>query len=88
MGAFDLTNPPNRTQSGADGLLTLARKNKLVAGHLTGIGAVSDAVIGVRDGSARGGHLVAATVQPTSELVLTNTPSRAGVKSTSNEICQ
>src|SRR5437879_10739384 len=31
------------------GLLAFARKNKLVAGHLTGIGAVSDAVIGYFD---------------------------------------
>jgi uncharacterized protein len=31
------------------GLLEFARKNKLVAGHLTGIGAISDAVIGYFD---------------------------------------
>src|SRR5436853_3945671 len=31
------------------GLLAFARKNKLVAGHLTGIGAISDAVIGYFD---------------------------------------
>jgi predicted DNA-binding protein with PD1-like motif len=31
------------------GLLAFARKHKLVAGHLTGIGAVSDAVIGYFD---------------------------------------
>jgi uncharacterized protein len=97
-----------------DGLLAFARKHDLVAGHLTGIGAISHAVIGyfdpqkkaylrteekeqaevlsltgnlalynnepffhvhvalgLRDGSARGGHLFAATVQPTVELVLT-----------------
>ena len=96
------------------GLLAFARKNKLVAGHLTGIGAISDAVIGyfdpekkkylriheegqmellsltgnlalndkdpffhvhvalgLRDGSARGGHLFEATVRPTVELFLT-----------------
>jgi predicted DNA-binding protein with PD1-like motif len=96
------------------GLLAFARKHKLVAGHLTGIGAVSDALIGyfdpeknaylrhhekgqaevlsltgnlalyndepffhvhvalgLRDGSARGGHLFEATVRPTVELVLT-----------------
>src|SRR5437870_13203551 len=96
------------------GLLAFARKNKLTAGHLTGIGAVSDAVIGyfdpekkaylrnhekgqaevlsltgnlaleddepffhvhvalgLRDGSARGGHLFEATVRPTVEVVLT-----------------
>jgi uncharacterized protein len=96
------------------GLLAFARKHKLVAGHLTGIGAVSDAVIGyfdpqknvylrnnekgqaevlsltgnlalkddepffhvhialgLRDGSARGGHLFEATVRPTVELVMT-----------------
>jgi predicted DNA-binding protein with PD1-like motif len=95
------------------GLLAFARKHKLVAGHLTGIGAISDAVIGyfdpqkkaylrnhekgqaevlsltgnlalnndepffhvhvalgLRDGSARGGHLFEATVRPTVELVL------------------
>ena len=99
------------------GLLAFARKNQLVAGHLTGIGAVRDAVIGYfdpqtnaylrnhekgqaevlsltgnlaldndepffhvhvalgrRDGSARGGHLFAATVRPTVELVLTAYP--------------
>ena len=97
-----------------DGLLAFARKHNLVAGHLTGIGAISHAVIGyfdpqkkaylrtqekeqaevlsltgnlalynnepffhvhvalgLRDGSARGGHLFAATVRPTVELVLT-----------------
>ena len=32
-----------------NGLLAFARKHKLVAGHLTGIGAVSDAVIGYFD---------------------------------------
>lgn len=96
------------------GLLAFANKHKLVAGHLTGIGATSDAVIGyfdpqkktylrnhekgqaevlsltgnlalhnnepffhvhvalgLRDGSVRGGHLFAATVRPTVELVLT-----------------
>jgi len=96
------------------GLLAFARKHKFVAGHLTGIGAVRDAVIGyfdpqkkaylripekgqaevlsltgnlalykgepffhvhvalgLRDGSARGGHLFEATVRPTVELVLT-----------------
>jgi uncharacterized protein len=31
------------------GLLAFARKHKLVAGHLTGIGAVSDAVLGYFD---------------------------------------
>jgi uncharacterized protein len=99
------------------GLLAFARKHKLVAGHLTGIGAVSDAVIGyfdpqtktylrnhekgqaevlsltgnlalddnepffhvhvalgLRDGSARGGHLFEATVRPTVELVLSAYP--------------
>ncbi len=99
------------------GLLAFAKKHKLVAGHLTGIGAVSGAVIGYfdpqaktylrnheqgqaevlsltgnlalddnepffhvhvalgrRDGSARGGHLFAATVRPTVELVLTAYP--------------
>src|ERR1700722_18043551 len=96
------------------GLLAFARKHKLVAGHLTGIGAISHAVIGyfdpqkktylrtnepgqaellsltgnlalnddepfyhihvalgLRDGSARGGHLFEATVRPTVEVVLT-----------------
>jgi len=100
-----------------DGLLAFARKHNLVAGHLTGIGAISDAVIGyfdpqkkaylrtpekeqaevlsltgnlalynnepffhvhvalgLRDGSARGGHLFAMTVRPTVELVLTASP--------------
>jgi uncharacterized protein len=99
------------------GLLAFARKHKLVAGHLTGIGAVSDTVIGyfdpekkaylrnhekrqaevlsltgnlalydsapffhvhvalgLRDGSARGGHLFEATVRPTVEGVLTTYP--------------
>ena len=97
-----------------DGLLAFARKHNLVAGHLTGIGAISHAVIGyfdpqkkaylwtpekeqaevlsltgnlalynnepffhvhvalgLRDGSARGGHLFEATVRPTVELFLT-----------------
>jgi predicted DNA-binding protein with PD1-like motif len=96
------------------GLLAFARKHKLVTGQLTGIGAISHAVIGyfdpqtkaylrntekeqaevlsltgnlalynnepffhvhvalgLRDGSARGGHLFEATVRPTVELVLT-----------------
>jgi uncharacterized protein len=96
------------------GLTALARQNKLVSGHVTGIGALSGAVIGyfnpdtktyervqeegqhellsltgnlalydnapfyhvhvalgLRDGSTRGGHLFAATVRPTTELVLT-----------------
>jgi predicted DNA-binding protein with PD1-like motif len=100
-----------------NGLLAFARKHKLAAGHLTGIGAVSDAVIGyfdpqtktylrkqekrqaellsltgnlalndnepffhvhvalgLRDGSARGGHLFETTVRPTVELVLTAYP--------------
>jgi predicted DNA-binding protein with PD1-like motif len=99
------------------GLRAFARKHQLTAGHLTGIGAVRDAVIGYfdpqtktylrhreegqaevlsltgnlslvegepffhvhvalgrRDGSARGGHLFAATVRPTVELVLTTYP--------------
>jgi len=99
------------------GLLAFARKHDLVAGHVTGIGAISDAVIGyfdpqankylqnrqdeqaellsltgnlalndnapffhvhvalgLRDGSARGGHLFEATVRPTVELVLTTSP--------------
>jgi len=96
------------------GLVAFARRHALVAGHLTDIGAISDAVIGyfdpqkktylrieekgqaevlsltgnlalrdnepffhihvalgLRDGSARGGHLFEATVRPTVELVLT-----------------
>jgi predicted DNA-binding protein with PD1-like motif len=99
------------------GLLAFARKHQLVAGHLTGIGAVSDTIIGYfdpqtntylrnhekgqaevlsltgnlalddnapffhvhislgrRDGSGRGGHLFAATVRPTVEVVLTAYP--------------
>ena len=97
-----------------NGLLAFARKHKLTAGHLTGIGAVSDTALGyfdpqantylrfhekgqhevlsltgnlalyddapffhvhvslgLRDGSARGGHLFEATARPTVELVLT-----------------
>jgi predicted DNA-binding protein with PD1-like motif len=96
------------------GLLAFARRNRLVAGSLTGIGALSGAVIGyfdpltkdylripeseqcellslsgdlalyrdepffhvhvalgLRDGSARGGHLFEATVRPTAEIMLT-----------------
>ena len=99
------------------GLLAFARKHDLVAGHVTGIGALSSAVIGyfdpeknsylhraeseqvellsltgnlalndnepffhvhvalgLRDGSARGGHLFEAMVRPTVELVLTTSP--------------
>lgn len=99
------------------GLLAFARKHDLVAGHLTGIGAIGGAEIGyfdpetnaylrhrkdgqaellslagnlalndnepffhihvalgLRDGSARGGHLFEATVRPTVELVLTTVP--------------
>lgn len=33
------------------------------------------AVVGLRDGSTRGGHLKRATVRPTLEVVLTETPS-------------
>jgi predicted DNA-binding protein with PD1-like motif len=96
------------------GLRAFARQHKLTAGHLTGIGAISGAVLGyfdphkktylrlreegqaevlsltgnlalngdepffhvhvalgLRDGSARGGHLFEATARPTVELVLT-----------------
>jgi predicted DNA-binding protein with PD1-like motif len=99
------------------GLQAFAKKHDLVAGHLTGIGALSGAVIGyfdpeknaylrhqedgqaellsltgnlalndnepffhihaalgLRDGSARGGHLFEAKVRPTVELVLTTWP--------------
>jgi predicted DNA-binding protein with PD1-like motif len=99
------------------GLLAFAKKHELVAGHLTGIGAVSGAevgyfdpgkneylrhqepgqaellsltgnlalygdapffhvhvALGLRDGSARGGHLFELTVRPTVELVLTTSP--------------
>ena len=99
------------------GLHAFAKKHELGAGHLTGIGAISDAEIGyfdpqtnsylhnqqteqmellsitgnlaldegepffhvhvalgMRDGSARGGHLFEATVRPTVELVLTTSP--------------
>jgi uncharacterized protein len=97
-----------------NGLLAFAQTHHLVAGHLTGVGAISDAEIGYfdpatktylrlreggqrevlsitgnlalyndapffhvhvalgdRDGGGRGGHLFAATVRPTVELVLT-----------------
>jgi len=96
------------------GLLAFAREHRLVAGQVTGIGALSDAAVGcfdpetktylkireegqhellslngnlalhnggpfyhvhialgLRDGRTRGGHLFAATVRPTAELVLT-----------------
>lgn len=33
------------------------------------------AVVGLRDGSTRGGHLLKATVRPTLEVVLTETPA-------------
>jgi uncharacterized protein len=99
------------------GLLAFANKHQLVAGYITGIGALSSAVIGyfdpkqnaylrnqqneqaelvslignlalnngkpffhihvglgLRDGSARGGHLFEAVVRPTVELVLTTLP--------------
>jgi predicted DNA-binding protein with PD1-like motif len=99
------------------GLLAFAKKHDLVAGHITGIGALSSAEIGyfdpkkntylhnqqneqaellsltgnlalndnepffhihvalgMRDGTARGGHLFAAMVRPTVELVLTTSP--------------
>ena len=99
------------------GLMAFAKKHDLVAGHVTGIGALSSAVIGyfdplrnaylrnqqneqvellsltgnlslydnepffhihvalgLRDGSARGGHLFEAIVRPTVELVLTTSP--------------
>lgn len=100
-----------------NGLLAFAKKHELVAGHLSGIGAISDAdigyfdpqtntylhnqqneqaevlsvtgnlalndgspffhvhvALGLRDGSARGGHLFEMTVRPTVELVLTTSP--------------
>ena len=96
------------------GLLAFAHKHALTAGHITGIGAISHAVIGyfdpqtntylrhsedgqaevlsltgnlslndneplfhvhvalgLRDGSARGGHLFEATARPTVEIILT-----------------
>jgi hypothetical protein len=99
------------------GLLAFAKKHELVAGHVSGIGALSGAEIGffdpetnaylhnqqneqaellsltgnlalsddapffhihvalgLRDGSARGGHLFEATARPTVELVLTTSP--------------
>jgi predicted DNA-binding protein with PD1-like motif len=99
------------------GLREFAKKHDLVAGYLTGIGAISGAEIGyfdpetnvylrhredgqaellslagnlalndnepffhvyvalgLRDGSARGGHLFEMTVRPTVELVLTTVP--------------
>jgi predicted DNA-binding protein with PD1-like motif len=99
------------------GLVAFAKKYDLVAGYVTGIGALSGAVIGyfdpeqntylhheengqtellsltgnlalyenepffhihvamgLKDGSARGGHLFEATVRPTVELVLTTLP--------------
>jgi uncharacterized protein len=99
------------------GLLAFARKQGLVVGHLTGIGAVSDAVVGyfdprkkaylriheqgqqevlsltgnlalykgepffhvhtvlgLSDGSTRGGHLFEMTGRPTVELILTTYP--------------
>jgi predicted DNA-binding protein with PD1-like motif len=99
------------------GLMAFAKRHDLVAGHLTGIGAISGAtlgffdpgknaytrhpqseqaellsltgnlalnddepffhihvVLGMRDGSARGGHLFDAVVRPTVELVLTTSP--------------
>jgi len=100
------------------GLLAFAREKKLSAGHLTAIGAVSDAVLGyfdrrtkeyrripqegqaevlsligdlalqengepgvhvhavlgLPDGSTRGGHLIEARVWPTLEVVLTESP--------------
>lgn len=34
------------------------------------------AVLGLRDGTTRGGHLLTATVRPTLEVVLTETPAR------------
>jgi predicted DNA-binding protein with PD1-like motif len=100
-----------------NGLAAFAKNHNLVAGHLTGIGAVSDAIIGyfdpqsksylrnyekgqaevlsvtgnlalhdnepffhihialgMRDGSARGGHLFEMTARPTVELVLNSYP--------------
>src|SRR5258706_3488669 len=99
------------------GLLEFAKKHDLVAGYLTGIGAISGAEIGyfdpetnaylhhqengqaellslagnlalnenapffhihvalgLRDGSARGGHLIEMTVLPTGEIALTTVP--------------
>jgi predicted DNA-binding protein with PD1-like motif len=99
------------------GLVAFASKHKLTGGHLTGIGAIRDAVIGyfdpqtktylrnhekgqtevlsltgnlalynnepfyhvhvalgLRDGTARGGHLFEMIVRPTVELVLTTYP--------------
>ncbi|MGA2254952.1 MAG: PPC domain-containing DNA-binding protein [Thermoguttaceae bacterium] len=96
------------------GLRAFAQKHKLAAGYVSGIGAISDAVIGyfdpetniylrnhekgqaellsltgnlalynnepffhvhvalgLREGTARGGHLFEATVRPTVEVVLT-----------------
>jgi predicted DNA-binding protein with PD1-like motif len=42
-----------------------------------GIPAVhAHAVLGLRDGTTRGGHLLSATVRPTLEVVLTETPAR------------
>jgi len=100
------------------GLQAFAQKHRLAAGYLSGIGAISDAVIGyfdpktntylrnhekgqaellsltgnlalynnepffhlhvalgLRDGTARGGHPFEATVRPTVELVLTTSPT-------------
>ena len=100
-----------------NGLAAFAKSHNLVAGHLIGIGAVSDAIIGyfdpqsktylrnyekgqaevlsvtgnlalddnapffhvhvalgMRDGSARGGHLFEMTARPTVELVLNTYP--------------
>jgi uncharacterized protein len=100
------------------GLLAFVKEKKMTAGHLTAIGAVSDAVLGyfdrrekdykripqegqaevlsvigdvaltesgepgvhvhavlgLPDGSTRGGHLIEAHVWPTLEVVLTESP--------------
>ena len=47
-----------------NGLLAFARKHRLVAGHLTGIGAISDAVIGYFDPQKKVYELIGDGRQP------------------------
>jgi predicted DNA-binding protein with PD1-like motif len=49
------------------GDITHAPQGRMVHAH---------AVLGLKDGSTRGGHLLAGVVRPTLELVLTETPAR------------
>jgi len=76
LGWYDLDAQEYREIPVEEQAEVLSLVGDIVRGPDGGPAVHAHAVVGLRDGSTRGGHLIGGTVRPTLEVVLTESPAR------------